>query len=100
MKANKSAVVILIPVLETKLFGWPGMLRLTRKEADAMRLYHLGGPGAWRTATAKVACRTIDSLTVKGLLDRNGATDLGKYVAESCAEFIHRETVGEISMVD
>jgi hypothetical protein len=93
------SIVIAFPVLQIKLFGLPDFVRLTAKEADAMRLYHLGGFGAWRTETAKVACRTIDSLIRKGFFEtvqectdahgtarKSNATILGKCVAEGCAE--------------
>ena len=76
--------LIVFPCYETALLGGPATVKLTDKEANAMRLYHLGGAEAWRTETAHVACKTIDSLCRKGLLDRNGATQLGKRVASAC----------------
>ena len=65
------------------------MLKLTKAERKALRLYHLGGIGAWRTETAHVAVKTINSLFAKGLFFRDGATDLGKRIAEQVADEEH-----------
>lgn len=50
-----------------------------------MERIHLGGMGALRTDTYSCACRTVDSLVRKGLLDRDGPTLLGKRVAAACS---------------
>ncbi len=79
-------MVVLIPKLQTVLFGWPDIIRLTDAEVKAMEAVHLGGLEALRTKTYKCSCRTINSLIGKGLLAGNGPTDLGRAVAKSVAE--------------
>lgn len=83
--------VIIFPLLHVRLFSWPDTIKLTDKEAEAMRLYHLGGVRAWRTETGQVARNTIEYLFKKGLLDRNGATPMGKEVAKACADAAHED---------
>jgi hypothetical protein len=93
------ATVTAFPALKCRLFGWPDYVRLTAAEAKAMARIHLGGLEALRTPTYSCACKTIDSLVRKGLLEsladctlpdgtvrRGGLTPMGKDVAESCAE--------------
>ncbi len=66
-------------------------VHLTTKEADAMRLFHLGGPGAWRTETAHVACKTISALVRKRFFvpRSDWATELVAVVALACANASH-----------
>lgn len=85
--------VISLPVLQCRLFGYPGLIRLTAREHKAMALIHLGGLGALRAGPNRIACRTIDSLVRKALLGRDGLTDLGKLVAESAADSEHTSAV-------
>lgn len=96
---NRKQVVIAFPVVQIRLLGLPDFVKLTAKEADAMRLFHLGGFGAWRTETAKVSCKTIDSLVRKGFFEKDKATILGRCVAEGCAQQSHDELQEELAAV-
>jgi hypothetical protein len=64
-------------------------VKLTNREAEAMRLYHLGGPEAWRTETAHVACSTINSLFRKGMFEGKDVTEFGRWVGQQCADRAH-----------
>lgn len=76
---------IVFPTLMVKLFGWPDSVSLTASEAKAMERIHLGGMAALRTSSYSCSCKTVDSLVRKGLLERDGPTDMGKSVAETIA---------------
>lgn len=95
MKGN--TITIAFPVVQIKLLGLPDFVRLSVKQAEAMKLYHLGGCAAWSKETTKVANNTIKALIRKGFFETKQSTDelgpitllkvtvLGKCVAEGCA---------------
>jgi hypothetical protein len=93
---------IVPPLYLSRMFGWPEYLRLTDAEHHALALIHLGGIEALRSNGERTACKTVDSLVRKGLLEsleqctlpdgsvrRGGLTDWGKYVAQSAADTEH-----------
>jgi hypothetical protein len=80
------AIFIVFPRLDIAVHGGPDMVRLTPAEATALHRIHLGGMAALRTPTYRVATRTVDSLVQKGLLGRDGPTELGRRTAEGCAQ--------------
>ena len=93
--------VICFPIFEARICGFPEVVKLTNAEHKAMARIHLGGIEALRTKSYSCACRTVDSLVRKGLLEtveqctangvvrRGGLTALGKRVAASAADAEH-----------
>jgi len=77
--------VICFPKVASAINGWPTVVRLSNAEAIATEKAFLGGLEALRTPDYRCACRTVGSLTQKGILDRNGLTALGRAVGESLA---------------
>lgn len=81
--ANKKVVVV-FPLVDVRLLGYPPLVELTGSEADFMRLVHLGGIEA--ASGRGFRGRTVESLVAKGLLEKRGPTQLGRSVAKSVAE--------------
>lgn len=58
-------------------------MKLSDKETIALNRLQMGGVDAWRTPGYNVACRTINSLLHKKLIDKNGLTAKGLAVVET-----------------
>lgn len=82
-------------------------VKLSASEEKALALIHRGGLAALRNAGNKVACKTIDSLVRKGLLQSvaectrpdgsvgpGGLTAFGAYLAREIAEEQHQKAIG------
>lgn len=77
---------VVMPKVMTSLMGWPDKLKLSAVQARAVVRVRLGGMGAMRTESFKVACSTVSSLCKLGLLGRDGLTELGQSAADALHE--------------
>ena len=78
--------LVVFPAYETAIIGGPDSVRLSDAESKAMERIHLGGLDALRTESYRCACRTVNSLIKKGMLDKHGPTALGCRVGRAVAE--------------
>ena len=72
-------IVILFPIIEMAVHGYPQTVRLSRQEQRAVGLFAIGWDAVRNHG---VKWKTINSLALKGVIDHDGLTQLGKAVAE------------------